>query len=238
MTEFEDFYRKLVRTASSNRKRWLLDHRPTSVPSALWWFGLIDAAVSDVRHEQQGWPSNRPRADTALAASLIDWALEENFPIEHAINNLIQLTMLALASGRRTDLLPANAQPNNVARQALTRFGFTRAQAIARAADLRSKPISDDDYVQPGEDFAERLRLLSLTDDYKDYHRILGIHRMLDDLKPIGHLITDPELATDLAAWLEIMPELDPVPVDTAGSPPIDPGPACTGHGTNPNATS
>ena len=125
-----------------------------------------------------------------------------------------------------------------MARQALTTFGFTRSQAIARAAELRSKPISDEHYVQPGEDFTERLRLLSLTDDYKDYHRLLGIQRMLDVLNSIMHLITDPDLATDLAAWLEILPELDPVPVATAGSPPIDAGPACTGHGTNPSATS
>ncbi|MEV0134549.1 hypothetical protein AB0H83_39580 [Dactylosporangium sp. NPDC050688] len=214
MTDFEDLYRHLLATDQSVRKQWLLDHQSTSVSAAHWWLALIDSAVSDVRHEQQGRPRTRPRADLDLAAALIDWALEQNFPIDIAVGNLVQLTTAGLAAGRRPDLLPANVRPDSIAGQALRKFGFTRPRAMARAAELRAKPITDDDYVKPGENVAESFRLLSGTDDYQDYHRLLGIQRMLHDLKPVMHLLTDTNLSAELAAWLNILPELDPFPTD------------------------
>jgi hypothetical protein len=223
VTDFEDFYRQLLLTSPSVRRQWLVDHWPSAVSPAHWWFALIDSAVSDVRYEQQGRPRTRPRADVELAASLIDWALEHDFPIEYAVGNLVQLTTITLTAGGRPDLLPVNVRPDNVARQALKRFGFTRPEATARAAELRAKPIGDDDYARPGENVAESLRLLSITDDYKDYHGLLGIQRMLNDLKPIVDLITNPDLAAELARWLNTLPELDPVPAEAAGSPAATP---------------
>lgn len=228
MTDFEDVYRQLLQADPSHQRRWLLDHRPVGISPAHWWFAFIDSAVSDVRHEQEGRPQSRPRASAELAAAVIDWALEENFPVEYAIENLVQLIMIALTAGRRPDALPTNAQPDNVARQALTRFGFTRCEAFARAEELRSKPVTDDDgFVQPGENAAERLRLLSATDDYKDHHRLLGIQRMLNDLKPITGLLTDTDLAAELEAWHQVLPELDPVainPIDQPAPHPNTPG--------------
>jgi hypothetical protein len=97
-------------------------------------------------------------------------------------------------------------------------FGFTRSQAVARAAELRAKPATDADYSRPGEDPAEvrrRFRLLSVTDDYKDYHRLLSIQRMLGDLQRIRHLITDADVSAELAAWSNLVAELDPFPAAT-----------------------
>lgn len=219
MTDFEDTYRQLLQVDPSHQRRWLLDQQPVDISLAHWWLAFIDNAVSDVRHAREGWPQSRPRADTELAAALIDWALEDNFPIEFAIENLVQLITIALADGRRPDALPTNAQPDNIARQALTRFGFTRAEAVARAEELRSRPVTDDDFVQPGENTTETLRLLSATDDYKDYHRLLGIQRMLNNLKPITSLLTDTDLAAELEAWLQVLPELDPVPINLVDQP-------------------
>jgi hypothetical protein len=223
MTDFEDLYRHLLLTDPSVRKQWLLDHQSTSVSAAHWWLALIDSAVSDVRYEQQGRPRTRPRADLDLAAALIDWALEQNFPIDIAVGNLVQLTTAGLAAGRRPDLLPANVRPDSVARQAIRKFGFTRPRAMTRAAELRAKPITDDDYAKPGENVTESFRLLSGTDDYQDYHRLLDIQRMLNDLKPVMRLITDTNLSAELAAWLNILPELDPFPVDAADTPAATP---------------
>jgi hypothetical protein len=223
MTDLEDTYRQLLQAGPSDRRRWLLDHQPVDISPAHWWLALIDSAMSDVRHEQRGWPQTRPRADTELAAALIDWALEENFPIEHAIENLVQLITIALAAGQRPAVLPDNAQPDNVTRQALTRFGFARSEAVSRAGELRSRPVTDDDFVQPGENVSETLRLLSATDDYKDYHRLLGIQRMLNDLKPIAALLTDADLAAELEAWIQASPELDPVPIDPVDQPAAPP---------------
>lgn len=181
--------------------------------------------MSNLHYAQRGWRQAGPR-DIELAAALIDWALEENFPIDLAIKYLIQLITIALAAGRHPDALPANAQPDNVARQALMRFGFTRAEAVSRAGELRSKPYTDDDFPQPGEDSSENFRLLSATDDYKDYHRPLGIQRMLDNLQSIAGLLTDRNLAAELDAWLEVLPELDPVPITPVELPstPADGG--------------
>lgn len=214
MTDFKDTYRQLLQVDSAHQRRWLLDHRPAEIPLAHWWLTFIDAAVADVRYTHKGWPQTRPRAGTELAAALIDWALKENFPTEYAIENLVQLIMIAFAAGRDLDALPTNAQPDNVARQALTQFGFTRAEAVARAAELRSRPATDDDLVQPGENISESLRLLSATSDYKDYHRLLCIQRMLNDLKPVTGFLTDTDLAADLGAWFKVLPELDPVPIN------------------------
>src|SRR5207253_637899 len=101
------------------------DHRSTSVSAAHWWLALIDSAVSDVRYEQQGRPRTRPGADLDLAASLIDWALEQNFPTDYAVGYLVRLMMAGLAAGRRPNLLPANVRPDSVAARALGEFGFT-----------------------------------------------------------------------------------------------------------------
>jgi hypothetical protein len=235
VTDFEDFYLPLLQMDPTLRRRWLLEQRPVELSRAHWWFGLIDSAVSDVRREREGWPRTRPRADAALAAALIDWALEEGFPIEFAVGNLVQLIMVTLAAGLGPDALPANAQPDSVGRLALARFGFTRTRAITRAAELRSRPVSGDDYVRPGEDVAEMLRLLSRTDDYKDYHRLLGIERMLNDLRPIAGLLTEPDVAAELEEWLRVLPDLNPVPSDPAA--PKAPSPRRTGVvGTRPAA--
>jgi acetyl esterase/lipase len=207
MTDFEDVYRQLLEVDPSHRRRWLLDHPSVDISPAHWWFAFVDSAVSDVRREQRDCPQTRPRADAELAAALIEWALKENFPIKYAIENLVQLVTITLAAGRRPDALPANAQPDNVARLALTRFGFTRSQAVARAMELRGQTPTDDDYFET-------------TDDYKDYHRLLGIQQMLDDLKPITGLLTDTDLVAQLEAWSQVLPELDPVPIDPMGQPP------------------
>jgi hypothetical protein len=79
MTDFEDFYLQLLQMDPTLRRRWLLEQRPVDVSRAHWWYALIDSAVSDVRREREGWPRTRPRADAALAAALIDWALDERF---------------------------------------------------------------------------------------------------------------------------------------------------------------
>ena len=167
MTEHEEFYHRLVLIEPSARKQWLVDHRTTSVSPARWWLSLIEAAVRDVRCEHRGRPPTGPRADLELAASLIDWALEDDFPIDAAVRNLVELATIAVAAGREADLRPATAGPDSIARRALERFGFSRPGAIARAAELRARPVSGDDLRQPGEG-PERLRLLSRTDDYQD----------------------------------------------------------------------
>jgi hypothetical protein len=113
--------------------------------------------------------------------------------------------------------LPENAKPDALTRLAVDGFGMTRGHALARADALRQIPLTEDDYVQPGEDVGSRLRELAQTDDYRDYHQLLGINRMLDDLRPLVELITDPDLAAEIRAWLEVQPQLDPVPeIDAA----------------------
>jgi hypothetical protein len=219
MTDFEDFYRHLIQTDPSARKAWLIDHFPTGVSAVHQWLALIDAALSDVRREQQGRMGTSPRADIGLAASLIDWALDHGYPIAPAVGQLVQLTTMMLAAGRQLDQLPTDLHPDNVVRRALNGFGITQPQAIARAAQLRAKPVSADDYARPGEDVTELLQAIRATDDYKDYHRLLDIQRMLDDIGPITSLVTDADLAAELAGWLRIAAELDPVPTDATAAP-------------------
>jgi hypothetical protein len=227
MTDFEDLYRGLVQTDPSSRKAWLIDHFPTDVSPVHQWLALIEAALSDVRHEYQGRIGTSPRADIGLAAALIEWALDHGYPIGRAVGQLVQLTTMTLAAGRQLDQLPADLQPDNVVRRALNGFGMTRSQAIARAAQLRAKPVSAEDYVRPGEDVTELLPAIRATDDYKDYHRLLDIQQMLADIDPITGLVTDADLAAELAEWLRIAAELDPVPTDAAAAPatrrPADP---------------
>ncbi len=211
MTGFEDFYRHLIHTDPTARKAWLLAHFPADVSPAHQWLALIDAAVSDVRNEQRGRATTRPRAEGELAASLIDWALEHGYPVDRAIAHLFELRTTMLAAGQPPEHLPANLQPNNVVRRALDGFAMTPSQALIRAADLRDQPITDADYMRPGENVAEALQALRGTDDYQDYHRLLDIQRMLNDIEPLAGHVTDADLAAELAEWLRITAELDPV---------------------------
>ncbi len=211
MTDFEDFYHDLIHTDPASRKAWLLVHFPADVSPAHQWLALIDAAVSDVRNEQRARAATPPRADGELAASLIDWALEHGYPLSRAIAHLVELRTTILAAGQPPEHLPANLQPNNVVRRALDGFAMTRPQALARAAHLRDQPLTDADYVRPGENVAEVLQTLRGTDDYQDYDRLLDIQRMLNDIEPLAKLVTDADLAAELAEWLRITAELDPV---------------------------
>ena len=223
MTEFEDIYHRLILIDPPLRRRWLRDHQPPSVSPAHWWLALIEAAISDLHQQNRGWPAIRPRADIALAAALIDWALEQGFPLNVAIGQLTQLTRLALAAGQQLADLPANAQPDAMTRRALDGFAMSRQHAITRAASLRARPLSAEDFAQPGEELAGWLAL-ALTEDYRDYHQLLNIDRMLTDLAPLLGLITDADLASGLRAWLETQADLDPVPTtikpDITHTPP------------------
>nr|WTA68155.1 hypothetical protein OHB51_02985 [Micromonospora sp. NBC_00855] len=212
MTEFEDTYRGLLLIDPPLRRQWLLDRKPASVSHAHWWIALIDAATSDVHRQHCGWPSHRPCADMPLAVFLIDLASEHGFPTEVAVAQLASLITIALDTGQRVQDLPASARPDAVARRAVDSFGMTREQAAARAASLRATPLTEEDFVQPGEDWQARWEALAVTDDYQDYHRLLNINRVLTDLVPLVDHMTDAHLVTDVQAWLQVLTELDPVP--------------------------
>ncbi|MEV0569863.1 hypothetical protein [Dactylosporangium sp. NPDC050588] len=200
----------LIATDPAHRHQWLLAHRPADAPPLYRWLSLIESAVADVRFDALGLPRNRPRADVGLAAAIIGWALEDGYPVESAVRELVRLRSLAPALA-----LPAILQPDAVARLTLDAFPFSRADAIAAAARLRALPVTDDDFVQPGESAAEtsrRFEELRGTDDYRDHHRLVDIERMLGDLRPIVADITDAALAAEAAAWLDVLPELDLTP--------------------------
>ncbi|GIF63464.1 hypothetical protein Ais01nite_14990 [Asanoa ishikariensis] len=211
MTPFEESYYHLILLDPALRKGWLLDNRPADVSPAHWWFSLIDSAVSDVRHQHLGFASTRPQADQALAAALIDWALERPFPLVIAVQRLAQLLSIAFDAGQMVEELPVNVRPDAIARLALDGFAMTREHAIARAASLRAKPLTEDDLYQPGQDPAI-FEALTQTDDYRDYHRLFDFDRMLTCLAPFVDLIADPDLAGELRRWLAVQPDLDPVP--------------------------
>ncbi|MET8091238.1 hypothetical protein [Micromonospora sp. NPDC005220] len=211
MTEIEDAYYGLLAIDPPLRRRWLLDHQPAAVSPVHWWFALVEAATSDVRRQNCGWPTHRPQADMALAVFLIDLASEHGFPTEHAVEQLASLITVALDAGQRVQDLPDNAHPDAVARRALDSFGMTQEQAAARATTLRASRLSEDDFVQPGEGPA-RWRALSRTAEYQDYHRLLNIDRMLTNLAPLVDHMTDAGLVDEVQAWLRMLPELDPVP--------------------------
>jgi hypothetical protein len=228
VTEFEDTYHRLILIDPPLRRRWLLGRQPASVSPAHWWLALIEAAIWDLRSRNRGWPASRPRADIALAACLIDWALEQGFPLERAVGELTELIAIALDAGQQVDDLPANARPDAVARRALNGFAMTREQAITRAASLRATPLTEEDLVQPGEGMAA-WQALAQTEDYRDYHRLLNIDRMLTDLTPLVDLIADGDLAAEVRAWLSVQPDLDPVPTVVAlrpGETTVDPSQA------------
>jgi hypothetical protein len=211
MTGYEDLYRHLIHTDPTSRKAWLIEHFPADVSPVHQWLALIDSAILDVRYAQRGWAATRPRADGGLAASLINWALEQGYPIDLAVRHLVELRTLMLVAGQPPERLPANVHPDNIVRRALDGFAMTRSQALTRAAHLRDQPVTDADYMLPGENVAEVLQALRGTDDYQDYHRLLGIQRMLNDIEPLAEHVTDADLAAELAEWLRITTEPDPV---------------------------
>ncbi|WP_435209263.1 hypothetical protein [Micromonospora sp. bgisy143] len=218
MTEFEGTYRRLLLIDPPLRRQWLLDRKPASVSPVHWWFALIDQATSDVRRQHCGWPHHRPHADMPLAVFLIDLASEHGFPTELGAEQLASLITIALNAGQRVQDLPASARPDTVARRAVDSFGMTREQAAARAASLRATPLTEDDFVQPGEDWQARWQALTVTDDYQDYHRLLNIERILTDLAPLVDYMTDARLVADVQAWLQVLAELDPAPEVTTPS--------------------
>lgn len=175
----------------------LIGRRPAGDSPAQWWLPLIDTAASDVRHDRLGLPRTRPRADTDLALTLIDRALADGFPIEIAVPYLVTL-----------------ARPDDAARTALTRIGADRAAALARAAELRARPGHDE----PGASY----RQIAATADHRDYHRLLGIQRILTELAAVADRIEDPGLAAGLAAWQAVRDGLTPYVSDPPAS-----GPAC-----------
>ncbi|MEV4131940.1 hypothetical protein AB0J72_07220 [Dactylosporangium sp. NPDC049742] len=205
-----DLIRDLIATDPARRHQWLLAHRPADHQPVYWWLSLIDSAVADVRYDHLGLPRNRPRADVFLAAAVIDWALDDGYPIQYAVRELVHLRTLAPAIA-----LPAILHPDEVARRALDGFRFTRADAAARAARLRALPVTEDDFIQPGEAASEtsrRFEELRGTDDYRDHHQLVAIEQMLGDLRPIVADITDAALAAEVAAWLDVLPDLDLTP--------------------------
>ncbi|MEU7655722.1 hypothetical protein AB0C42_33900 [Micromonospora taraxaci] len=210
MTELEGTYRKLLLIDPPLRRQWLLDRKPDAVSPVYWWLALIDSATSDVRRQHRGWPGHRPRADMPLAVFLIDLASDHGFPMELAVAHLTSLITIALDAGQRVQELPASARPDTVARRAVDSFGMTREEAAARAANLRATPLTEDDFVQPGEDWRARWQALTVTDDYQDYHRLLAIERILTDLAPLVRHMTDAHLVADVRAWLRVLTELDP----------------------------
>ncbi|MEV4765331.1 hypothetical protein AB0J89_22205 [Micromonospora chokoriensis] len=130
--------------------------------------------------------------------------------MELAVAHLTSLITIAVDAGQRVQELPASARPDRVARRAVDSFGMTREQAAARAANLRATPLTEDDFVQPGEDWQARWEALTVTDDYQDYHRLLTIERILTDLAPLVEHMTDAHLVADVRAWLRVLTELDP----------------------------
>jgi hypothetical protein len=224
LTAFEETYYHLITLDPALRKEWLLSRQPADVSSGHWWYALIDSAVTDVRRQHRESLATRPRADQTLAASLIDWALEQGFPVEIAVEKLAELVSIALDAGQRVEDLPPNAQPDTIVRRALDGFAMTRQQAITRAASLRAKPLTEDDLYQPGEGWAI-FQALAQTDDYRDYHRLLNIDRMLTHLTRFIDLIADPDLASELRAWLAVRSDLDPVStvIMLPGRPTTDP---------------
>ncbi|MEV4255115.1 hypothetical protein AB0J52_18325 [Spirillospora sp. NPDC049652] len=217
MTEFEDTYRHLLSLDTPLRREWLVSRWPAGVSTVHWWLALIERGVADVRRQRLGLPAPEPRGDVGLAASLIEWALDEGFPPAHAVGPLVQLATVSLGSGDRIEDLPAAVRPDGIARLALGSVPMSRREALDRAARLRAIPITEDDFVKPGEDITERLRAISQTDDYRDYHRLLDIARMLADLTPIIDLIKDAELVARLQDWTAALPDLDPVPPHVGG---------------------
>ncbi|MFG3559017.1 hypothetical protein ACGGAQ_32050 [Micromonospora sp. NPDC047557] len=212
MTELEGTYRGLLLIDPPLRRQWLLDRKPASVSPVHWWLALIDLAASDVRRQHCGWPSHQPGADMSLAVFLIDLASEHGFPTDLAIEQLASLIRIALDAGQRVQDLPASARPDTVARRAVDSFGMTREQAVSRAASLRAIPLTEDDFVHPGEDWQTRWQALTVTADYQDYHRLLNIDRILTNLAPLVDYMTDAHLVADVQAWLQVLTELDPVP--------------------------
>ncbi|WUR56820.1 hypothetical protein OHS32_16595 [Micromonospora chokoriensis] len=210
MTEIEDTYRGLLLIDPPLRTQWLLHRKPASVSPMHWWIALIELATSDVRRQHRGWPSHRPHADMPLAVFLIDLASDHGFPMELAVAHLTSLITIAVDAGQRVQELPASARPDRVARRAVDSFGMTREQAAARAANLRATPLTEDNFVQPGEDWQARWEALTVTDDYQDYHRLLTIERILTDLAPLVEHMTDAHLVADVRAWLRVLTELDP----------------------------
>ncbi|MET8203086.1 hypothetical protein [Micromonospora taraxaci] len=210
MTELEGTYRGLLLTDPPLRRQWLLDRKPEAVSNEYWWLALIDSATLDVLRQHRGWPTHRPQADMPLAVFLIDLASDHGFPMEMAVARLTSLITIALDAGQRVQELPASARPDTVARKAVDRFGMTREQAAARAAILRAIPLTEEDFIQPGEDWQARWEALTVTDDYQDYHRLLAIERILTDLAPLVEHMTDACLVADVRAWLRVLPELDP----------------------------
>ncbi|MGI5182924.1 hypothetical protein ACQEVZ_42375 [Dactylosporangium sp. CA-152071] len=205
-----DLIPDLIATDPARRHQWLLAHRSADVPPVYRWLSLIESAVADVHFDRLRLPRNRPRADVALAAAVISWALEDGYPVEFAVRELVHLRSLAPAIA-----LPAILHPDEVARRALDAFGFSRADAVAAAARLRALPVTDNDFIQPGESASEmsrRFEELCGTDDYRDHHQLVAIERMLGDLRPIVSDITDTTLAAEVAAWLDVLPDLDLTP--------------------------
>jgi hypothetical protein len=147
LTEFEDRYRRLIATDPARRKPWLAAQLSTEATPAFRWVGLIEAAVSDVLWTLEGQPVlGRPRADIELAADLIDWALEDGYPVEHAIEQLALLVRAAVNAGQHVEDLPPILRPDNVLRLALQRMPLTRDHALTRAAELRAIPLTEDDF--------------------------------------------------------------------------------------------
>ncbi|MFF5225750.1 HEAT repeat domain-containing protein [Dactylosporangium sp. NPDC000521] len=205
-----DLIPALIATDPAHRHQWLLANRPADFQPVYWWLSLIESAVAGVRFDALGLPRNRPRADVSLAAAVIGWALEDGYPVQYAVRELVHLRSLAPAIA-----LPAILQPDEVARRALDAFRFSRADAVAAAARLRALPVTDDDFDQPGDSPPERTRRfeeLRGTDEYRDHQQLIAIEQMLDTLRPTAGDITDPALAAELAAWLDILPGLDRTP--------------------------
>jgi hypothetical protein len=98
------------------------------------------------------------------------------------------------------------------------------ASIMANPQCNRATPLTEEDLAQPGEDLTA-WRALTLTKDYRDYHRLLNIDRMLTDLTPVVELIADADLATEVRMWLGIQPELNPVPTLSCSTPgrPVNP---------------
>ncbi|GAA4369427.1 hypothetical protein GCM10023088_19630 [Actinomadura verrucosospora] len=217
MTDFV-FYR-LLDIDPPLRKQWLLDNQPSNISPFHWWLSLVEAGVRDVRWQRAGWPLQRPAADMELAASLIEWALEQGFPLAHAVEDLVWLSLAALEAGDEIADLPEVLRPDGIARRVLGGFTMSRQEAVDRAAHLRSIPLTEDDFARPGEDIGAMLRALAQTDEYRDTHRLIDMQRALTGLAPIVGLIADTGLAAEVRAWLGVVPDLDSYGPDLAGPP-------------------
>ncbi|MEV4004567.1 hypothetical protein [Actinomadura sp. NPDC049753] len=217
MTDFE--FHRLLEIDPPLRRQWLLDHRPPNVSTFHWWLYLIESAVQDVRWQRMGWPLRRPAADVELAASLIEWALEQGFPLAHAVEDLAWLSLSALEAGDEIADLPEVLRPDGIAQRVLGGFTMSRQEAVDRAARLRSIPVTEDDFARPGEDIGAMLRALAETDEYRDTHRLIDMQRALTGLAPIVGLIGDTGLAAEVRAWLGVVPDLDSYAPDLSGPP-------------------